>query len=439
VDCLCRGSCISIPESYFAKKLDALRRKVAILTIPVHDLDFDDVKRLLNETLQQCSLFDLQIDEDICHVVYQQTNGNMARMLTFLQWLYQGGLLKKDRPRNSSSSFIYWTWSVDAINRQLTSCEKSRGVCWIPMYVTELLNKLPSQLIELAKICACLGCLHTEDTILECVLGFPVSSILSTAVEIGMLNRLGNGASDFSGKLYCFKYDTLQMAAYDLIPEDSRELFHLEIGRRLWRRLSQKQLDQYIFVVLSQQILGRRLITRSKEKYNIASLCLHAGRKAAKLSDFRAASIFLRFGIELLGDQGWKDVYDLALAIHNDACEMEMCAANFEGIELLVGGIMRNARSSRDRIQARTTQLYAFSVNDRQQEGLDLGLQLLREVGSPLPKRLNMFTLLRELRSVQNLLKGRSNEYLKRMPIIDDEDILSAMRILHLVRTSLLS
>jgi predicted ATPase len=430
-------------ENYLGKKLQEIFKKsshaVAVKTIPIHDLDFDQVKHVLNQTLQQCSLFDLQIEDDICQVVYQQTHGNMVLMVEFLKWLYRVGLLKKDSPRNTSTSFTYWTWSIDAIRRKISDRVKDIEGSRTPFFVTDLLNELPMKMIELLKVCACFGYLHTEDTLLEYVLQHPVSSILSEAVKLGILDMMGSGTAAFAGRMYCFKNDILQMAAYDLIPESNRELFHLEIGRRLWRQLSQDELDHYIFVVMAQLILGRRLISRPKERYSIASLCLHAGRKAANLSNFRAASIYLNFGIELLGDLGWKHVYDVALAIHNDAFEMEMCAANFEGMQVLFESIIRHARCDADKLPARTTQLYSLSVSDRHQEGLDLGIQLLSDVGSPLPKRLSLLTLLRQLRSVQSLLKGKSNDYFKRMAIVEDEGILVAMRILHLVRITFVS
>jgi predicted ATPase len=423
--------------SYLERKLQETMQRnnhgVAVETIRIHELDFDQVKHMLNQTLQQSSLFDLQIEDDICQVIYQQAHGNMALTVEFLRWLYRVGLLKKDHPRNASSSFAHWTWSVDKIRREIAHRVKNNESGRTPFYIADLVNELPVKNIELLKVCACFGCLHTEDTMLEYVLEYPVSLLLSEAVKLGILDSLGSGPAAFAGNMYCFKHDILQTAVYDLIPVNGRELFHLEIGRRLWRRLSPDELDQNIFVVLSQLILGRRLISRPNERYRIVNLCLHAGRKAANLSNFEAASTYLQFGIELLGDLGWKDVYHVALAIHNDACEMEMCAANFEEIGVLVESIMCHARCDGDKLQARTTQIHALSVSDRQVEALDLGIQLLSDVGAPLPKSLSVWTLLRKLRSVQNLLKGKSNDVLKQMPLIDDEDILAAMRILHLV------
>jgi predicted ATPase len=423
--------------SYLVRKLQEMIQRsndvVTVEPILIHDLDFSQVKQMLNQTLQQSSLFDLQIEDDICQLVYQHAHGNTTLTTEFLEWLYRLGLLKKDHPGNAGNSFAHWTWDVDRMHREIVVRTKNDERGRSPFFVADLLNALPAEIIELLKVCACFGCLHTEDIILEYVLEYPIRSVLAQAVKLGILDSVGCGPEAFAGTLYCFKHDIFQMAVYDLIPVNSRESFHLEIGRRLWRRLSPDELNQSIFVVLSQLIQGRRLISRPNERYRIVTLCLHAGRKAATLSNFGAASTYLKFGIELLGNLGWKDVYHVALAIHNDACEMEMCAANFEEMGFLVESILQHARCDGDKLKARTTQIYALSVSDRQVEALDLGVQLLRDIGSPLPKSLSVWTLLRKLRSVQNLLKGKSNDFLKQMPLIEDDDILAAMRILHLV------
>jgi predicted ATPase len=326
-----------------------------------------------------------------------------------------------------------WTWRINDIQSAVMGHYNDSEISSSKYYVSDNLGRLPREMIDLLEVCACFGCSHMEDTLIEYILDYPVDIMLSEAVDMGILHTLDFDVGSQQGKMYSFEHDSIQMAAYNLIPEANRELFHLEIGRRLWRRLSKTALDQNVFVVLSQMIVGRRLITRSTERYSVASLCLHAGRKAAKLSNFRVALIYLKFGIELLGDSGWRDEYDLSLTLNNAAAEMEMCATNFEGMELVIESIICHARCSDDKVQARTTQLYARCVSDRQQKGLDLATQLLSDLGTPLPRSICKFTLRTELQSIRKMLKRKSNEYLKRLPIIDDENVLASLQILNLV------
>jgi hypothetical protein len=71
-------------------------------------------------------------------------------------------------------------------------------------------------------------------------------------------------------------------------------------------------------------------------------------------------------------------------------------------------------------------------VSDRQQKGLDLAIQLLSDLG-PLPRSICQFTLRTEPQSIRKMLKRKNNEYLKRLPIIDDENVLASLQILNLV------
>jgi predicted ATPase len=121
------------------------------------------------------------------------------------------------------------------------------------------------------------------------------------------------------------------------------------------------------------------------------------------------------------------------------AAEMEVCNANYEGMEVLVKSILLNGRSFDDKIQAKTLQIYAFGVTDRQQTALDLGRELLSDLGFPLSRRFCSGALRKELKSVRKLWKGKSNEYIGRLPMIEDKNILAALHVLNLVRYHLFS
>jgi predicted ATPase len=345
----------------------------------------------------------------------------------FLKWLQGTHLLPSGVTRKESTN-----WNLERMQRVVRDHTQRQGVMSQYYYIYDKLHRLPSDMMDVLKVAACFGHSHMEDTLMEYVLDFPVDVILSHLVDMGILVMAVESAS-CGGNLYFFQHDSWHLAVYDLLPEHSRELFHLEIGRRLWRRLCKDELDRNIYVVLSQMMQGRRLITRRTERYSVASLCLHAGRKAAKSSTFRVATIYLNFGIELLDESGWREEYDLALSIYNAAAEMAMCTAHFEVLEGLVESVVQHARSAGDKVPVRTTQLYALGVADQQQQGLDLGLQLLTDLGSPLPKSFCIVSFVLELMAVKRLSRGKSNCYLKRLPNIDNENVLASLQILNLV------
>lgn len=300
-------------------------------------------------------------------------------------------------------------------------------------YITQKLEKLPLPMIELLKVAACFSSAYVEEKLIEHVLDYPIQSLILEAVNLNILVPVIGYDNHNTKKLHIFIHNEVRNGIYNLIPETSRELFHLEIGRRLWRHLHHDEIDQYLFVILYQLHIGCRLISRTTERYRIATLCLHAGRKAAKSSTFRAALVYLKFGIQLLGTSGWREEYELSLMLHNAAAEMELCNANFEGMDLLVKTIIQNSRSDKDTIPAKTTLLHGLVINSKQQEGLRLGQQLLNILGCGLRQKFNKLTFFLAMRSVARLLKGKSDEYLRRLPIMTDEKMLSSMHILSLM------
>ena len=54
--------------------------------------------------------------------------------------------------------------------------------------------------------------------------------------------------------------------------------------------------------------------------------------------------------------------------------------------------------------------MYALSQDDHQQECMDVGICVLKELGETFPNRLCMAHLMQEMSSVEKLLKGKSNE-----------------------------
>jgi predicted ATPase len=408
----CDGNNVMSDDSYMSRKWRELEKSgsAAITQVSIQNLTPGEVNHFIGNSLQ---LTRLEQTEDLGAIVSGQTNGNLFYIIEFIRWLQAKGLLLFDSDTGS------WIWDSDEIRMTVDFCQ-------VGDFLKDKLEHLPVEMRDVLKVAACFGS-HVEETLIEYVMDRPVGAILDEATAIGVLVLEGAPGN------YAFEHDGLQEAAYELIPESSRDLFHLEVGRRLWRRLNKEELARNIFILLSQMNIGKRLITREKERYSIASLCLHAGKKAAKSSTFRTATVYLNLAIDLLGDGGWQHEYEMTLAVHNAAAEMDMCTTNFEAMESRIESVLKHASCLGDKIQAHTTQIYTMGVRDRQQDSLDLGIHVLKGLGERLPRRLCKNKMVSELKSVQNLLKGKSNEQLMRLPNIDDGEILACLQILNLM------
>jgi predicted ATPase len=407
------GTCLDniAPSSYLSARLREMEDKdhVEIKNISLNNLTKLSLVNVLTNVLSLRQEQSLALGE----IVFRQTQGNIFYVIEFLRWLQDSALLYYDR------DLACWGWDDEEISLTI-------NVCKVGDFLIDKLEQLTKDMKYVLKVAACLGS-HVDGELIEYVLKKPVGNILNDAAAKGILKLNESRGS------YVFEHDHIQEAAYHLIPGNGRELFHLEIGRRLWRGFNTVELDQHIFVLLSQMNIGRRLLTREKEKIAVATLCLHAGKKAAKSSTFRTASVYLNLGIELLGSRSWREDYDLTLALHNAAAEMEMCTANFERMEKLLENVFLRARNSEDRIQAYATRIYALGVSDRAAEAIDTGVEVLKGLGEKFPSRYCKAYLISEMRTVKNLLKGKSDEQLLRLPPIENKEKLAAMRILQLI------
>jgi predicted ATPase len=266
-----------------------------------------------------------------------------------------------------------------------------------------------------------------DSTLLEYALGRPAQSDLQEAASKGLL---------FETSIQQFRFENtyIQRAAYSLVPQQNRLALHLDVGRRIWKRLDEDSTDKYLFIVMSQIRIGQSFIQGPNERQAAASLCYHAGFRAARTSSFRVASEYFSLGIELLGASCWRENYGLALSLHNAASEMCMCSGDFEAMDAHIASILLNARVFGDSIQARATKIYSYGMSDaRQIEAVHEGIEVLRHLGINLPLKASKLRLRVELAAVQKTLKNKTDNFFLRMPTLTSPEKRSCLQILSLV------
>jgi predicted ATPase len=402
-------------KSYLARKLREIEDHagVSLVHVNVENLKEEEVCSLLQTTL------DRPMDDEVAALakfVYERTLGNLSFILSVLYWLVKMELLDRQ------SVAEQWTWDLDEI-RVILSPESVDVVEFISM---RFLEELPCDLKETLKVAACLGS-HISARLVEHAIGTNALQCLQEARERGILN-----GDDVTG-IYSFIHENVQMAAYRLIPEADLALYHLEIGRRIWRNIPPCGVHRLFFVILAQMQHGRHLITRQRECLAVANLCLSAGTAAVRTSSFRTAAIYLEFGILMLQNRSWRDEYDLTLSLYNFAAEVHMSTANFERMDTLVDDILANGRRLLDKIPAYCTRIYALSVQGQGEQAIFTGIDVLAGLGEKFPARLCSFQLHKLYCKVLKQLKGKSDEVILRLPTITDSEKLACLQVLHLI------
>ena len=253
-----------------------------------------------------------------------------------------------------------------------------------------------------------------------------ISQYLDKAIEKKIIKEDVNG-------LHVFSTDNAQKEALGLIPSDKRARFHAAIGRNLVRRLSHDEMNTHISIILLQFHRGLQDLNSQSERNVIAGLCLRATRLAVAASDFRGACNYAELGILLLGQDCWRDEYTLSLALYNASAELLHCTGNSERMDVLVCVVLDNARCYRDTLQVRATRVHSLSSRYRMTEALNEALDILRHLGESFPSKPRKYHVMIAFLRTKRLLRGKTNEMIMRMPLMEDKDKLAALQILNLI------
>jgi predicted ATPase len=291
---------------------------------------------------------------------------------------------------------------------------------------TAVILELPKEDQEMLQVAACLGT-TLDPTLLQVATSTDkhIVSSLTRWHECGIVRQ-----SEEEGK-YVFT-DGAQQDAYELIPLNERCRFHASIGRNLVRNLTQEEL-QKSNAVLDQFSRGEDAISSQKERNIIAMLCLRAILWSVSVGDFRRASKHSGLGIRLLGHDRWREDYDLTLALYNASVEVMYAIDDYDRMDMMVSAVLENARSYRDTLRVRATRVLSLNSRYRFTEATDEGLDVLYHLGEKFPSRPRVHHFLIEFMRTQRLLRGKTNEMILRMPLMQNVDKIAAAQMLSLV------
>lgn len=399
----------------FAASIKDLERKpttetvIDILKIELNDLNVHDVTILLADIL-------LKKPEEtrfLADVVCIQTNGNVFHALQLLRLLIDQGLLHQDENE-------VWQWDDDKLSGRVGSEHTIEDL------VRQTIERLPRTLQEALKVASCMGD-EIDDSALDLVVLTSTGKYLEQAAEEGLLNFF----PQFGG--YRFAHNWIRQTAFEMIPEDERDDFYLKIGRRLWKSSSPAARDKNIFMIVS--LLNKALpsITEERERYKVAELNLQAGEQAIEVAAFPNASRFLKKGIQLLGESRWKDEYDLCLALYSTASEVECINGNFQRVIELIEEIFEHARCLEDKLRAYKSLIRSTALQKNVHEATMIGLDVLKQLGEPLPSKATKFVIAVELMKVKMALRGKTNQDLLNLPPMRDKSKIESSEILNLI------
>jgi len=402
----------SYKSDYLAEIVSKCTRVVRMRNLSLDQLSQSLKKMPLSSTEQEVQLF--------AETLFHHTGGNLFYLYELIGKIRRSGVLKACNNKYELN---------------MRSIEKQRQTD--PWTLDHFLRTSLEEILsvdqkEILKVAAAFGSHLIEKNLVELLFGLPVDEELEYLRTLGIIEVLDE-------ELFSFSHDTMQQAAYAMIPKDGQELFHLEVGRRLWRSLHDKDLFLNLRTVMWQYMRGSNMISRSKERTQLATLCLQAGSEAAKCVNlFDLAVISFEFGIRLLKGNGWTDQYEVMLKLHGACAEMQMSVGNMTRMEEVIDEVLLHAREPLDKSHVLQTRVYNWGVLDRGDDAIELGLETLQQLGVHLPRRWFSVYIAREALRARALLKGKSDEQLMRLPTMKNDLQYAVLQMLNVMYLSCL-
>ena len=413
-------------------------------TIILKPLAHEHVQQLLTETLhcdtlQTQPLAALTALSELC---LQKTQGNPFFLSQFLRALVESQQIKFNHVNGS------WEWDIARIQQtQMTN------------NVVELMSKkiqaLPKTTQEVIQLAACIGNQFDLNTLTSAWEQSPLATARAMwpALQENLIAPLDEGYkyirmenhgteppaqaesspaldSGFKYATFKFVHDRVQQAAYSLISNDSKAVFHLRIGRRLLAHFTKEEREERIFDLVYHMNQGQTLLTEHAEKEQLAQLNLIAGKKAKSSAAYIPSLSYLQTGLKLMETQGWETNHDLTLSLFVAATEAAYLSSEFDEMDRLAKIVLQKTKTVADEVSVIQIQIQARILQEQSLEAIKIALPLLKRLGVKLPMKPNSLHVLWGLLETKLALLGKPIEDLAGLPPMAQEASIAAMRVL---------
>lgn len=419
-------------ENFLGYTINQIKKRCNTLNIlDIELLKLEDTKLLVSETLN-C---DINHSSELAELLFRISIGNPLFLSQLLYSLYA----------NNQIYFNFdnaqWEWAIETLKSENISDKDI-----VDLFSAKII-KLPEKAQEVIKLASCIGSHFDLKTLSKIYGDIPsnTASILWPALQseivipINQTYKLPVAFEDdktveqFATAAtisYQFLHDRVQQAAYNLIPESDKHLFHQKIGDILLNKFEYKDIEDHIFDIVNQWNKCKYNIKYSSKRIELAKLNLVAGRKAKSAIAYISSIKYLEVGLYLLDDKDWDDNYELIFDLNLELLEAEYFNINPVKTEELSLEIQKNAKSLLDLIKVYELQVPYYFTQNNPKKSVFLALEILKSLGVEFPIYLNKISLIIELTKIRIYQGKRKIEDLVDLPLMTDPYKVAAMKIL---------
>ncbi|MEH2567837.1 AAA family ATPase [Bradyrhizobium sp. AZCC 2289] len=390
------------------RKLEAIRKAGAVVhEIILTPLAREDLGRLIGDALH-C---EPERVTALAELIHEKTAGNPFFAIQLISVLVEEGLLTFDYGEGR------WSWDVNRI--------RAKGYTDnVADFMAAKLSRLPPTTQKVLGQLACLGNAAESEALAL------VHEASDEATNVALWEAVRAGLVLRSGGTYAFLHDRVQEAAYALIVEDERAMAHLRIGRLLAARTPPEHLEENIFDIVNQFDRGAALISTEREREQVATFNLMAGKRAKAATAYAAALRYFVVGRSLLGKNGWEQCYQLTFDLELNRGECEYLTGELAAAEERLSQLSTRARTIVHAAADTCVRINLYTTLDRSNRAVEVGLEYLRRVDARWPQHATAQDVEQEYDRLRQRLGSGSIEGLLDLPLMTDPDRRATMDVL---------
>lgn len=403
------------------------------IDIELAPLTVDDTNKLLSNSMRM----DEQTCRPLASLCHNKTLGNPFYLNQFVLSLHD----KNEIVFNKDS--YHWSWDLTRI-KQIESADNVIDL------VVGKLSKLGDEALKLLQIASVMGNqfeLGTLVSISERTLA-QVAENLFEALQLGLISPLNDSykwaqflevddVSEYQELVnsqkprYRFVHDRVQQAAYQIVSDTQRLEYHLTIGKSLLFSLNSKELNDRVFETVNHLNSVDILSVEPALRLQVAELNLMAATKAKSSAAYHQAEDYIQKSLQLLENEDWTNVADLAAKVHIEAAELSCIAAEYEKMDVFLGELLLHNKSVIHQLLAAELELIALIAQHKSAEAVAKGVDTLSLIDIHLPKQPNEEDVFGVITNTVELLTDVTPTELLAQSTISDEKIAIAMRVLN--------
>ncbi|WP_204102842.1 MULTISPECIES: ATP-binding sensor histidine kinase [Spirulina sp. CCY15215] len=395
------------------------KNQVTIEKITLKPLSPNQVNTWIADTL----LCELEQAKPLGDLTFQETKGNPFFISQFLKGLHEDSFLTFNIEQR------YWQYNLAQMQELILTED-------VVKFTIGRLQKFSAETREVLKLAACIG--NQFDLEILAIVGKrspeEIATDLWPALAEGLILPQNETYKVYLGDLdsalktqhstlrYKFLHDRIQQAAYSLIEEEKKPLFHYTLGKLLIDSISEAELQEMIFDVVGHLNKGAFQITIVEELLQVCQLNLIAGQKAKLSVAYQASVDFLSQGIKLLPAQSWETNYDLTFSLYKEYLECQYLAGNVSEAEKVIDTLFNHAKSRLDKASIHAIQLIQYQNIALYEPGIKVGLESLKMFALELPEHPDPETIQAAAKKVEQSLGDREVSILEHLPLMENPD-----------------